>query len=641
MNIAYALSAFAGLRPGEVRARKWPSVDLRARKIYVRESVDGPTKDKDARVVPIVDGLAQVLTAWPEESGQAGGSRGYGKLRTNDQSAGKTECRMPRMDRVVRWATVLPFAALACGASSVSSSSSDGAGFGGAAAGSGTAGSGGASQQVSSSVSLEGSPLYTRVQRLTNTQWRNAVTDILRLEAPASLGADLRAPPPGTEFTNNEKVLYVSAQDALDFETGSEAAAALATGTESALARLYSGTDRAGFVSALGRRAFRRPLSADEQAKYERVFALGEELYGAGFAQGAALVIRALLVSPHFLYRTELGPIGEPLSGYEAASKLSFWLVGTTPSDALLDSAAAGELDSADGLERLARQMLGQPHAVEVARDFHAQAFRLNRYPAIAKNVPGYDDAVSAEAAAASSRFFDRVFEGGEGLREILTSPRAFVGPRLAPLYGMAPPDAIEERTLDAARAGYFLQVPFLLLFSNNEQPGTIGRGIALSDEVLCDQLPAENADIPPVPTPAAGETNRDRIERFTADCGTCHKLFINPLGFAFEAFDGLGRWRALDNNKPVDSSGSYPFADGSKSFADARELVQIMADTTQAHTCYAKKITGYALQRDIVEADRPLLGSLSEVSRNGSLKELVISVVRAPAFRLRAEGRP
>jgi hypothetical protein len=489
-------------------------------------------------------------------------------------------------------------------------------------------------------VSLDGSPLYTRVQRLTNRQWKNAVTDILRLEDPGSLGDDFRTPPLASGFTNNERFLFVNVQEALDFERGSEAAAALATGTESALARLHSGTDRAGFVSAFGRRAFRRPLGAEEQRKYEGVFALGEELYGAGFAQGAALVIRAMLVSPHFLYRTELGPAGEPLNGYEAASKLSFWLLGTTPSDALLDSAAAGELDSADGLEQAARQMLDRAGAVEVARDFHAQAFRLSRDVPTAKiAVPEFDDAVSAEAIEAASLFFDGVFEGG-GLREILTSPRAFVGPKLAPLYGVEPPDGIEEMTLDPARVGYFLQVPFLSTFSDDEQPGTVGRGIALNHEVLCNEIPAVSPSS--LGDRAPGETNREFITRATAGCtGSCHEVFFNPLGFAFEGFDGLGRRREADNGRPVDTTGSYPFADGTRDFADARELVQIMADSEQAHTCYAKKVTGYALQRDIVEADRPLLESLAEVSREGSLRDLVISLVRAPAFRLRAEGLP
>ena len=112
-------------------------------------------------------------------------------------------------------------------------------------------------------------------------------------------------------------------------------------------------------------------------------------------------------------------------------------------------------------------------------------------------------------------------------------------------------------------------------------------------------------------------------------------------LGFAFEGFDGLGRQRELDNGVPVDTTGSFPFESGRRQFADARELMRILAEEAQAHTCYAKMLAGYALQRDVVEKDRPLLGDLATVSRERSLKEMVISLVRNPAFRLRAEGMP
>ena len=139
----------------------------------------------------------------------------------------------------------------------------------------------------------------------------------------------------------------------------------------------------------------------------------------------------------------------------------------------------------------------------------------------------------------------------------------------------------------------------------------------------------------------APGHTNRERVEALTASCGSCHSKYLDPLGFAFEGFDGMGRARDVDNGVPVDAPGSYPFEDGTRQFADARELMRIMADGTQAHTCYAKMLTGYALQRDIVTGDRPLLDELAGVSRERSLKEMVISLVRNPAFRLRQEGTP
>jgi len=488
---------------------------------------------------------------------------------------------------------------------------------GGAPAGSGGTGSGGQPPGGSNSINLDGSPIYTRIQRLTNGQWERAVTDVLRLASPANFPRDFSTPASGggTDFANNEKLLFVDLQAQLDFEAGSEKAAAVATGSADALARLYAGTDAPGFVRTVGRRAFRRPLTTDEQAKYQDVFALGERLYGAGFANGAALVIRALLQSPKFLYRSELGAAGAPLDGYELASKLSFLLLGTTPSDELLDAAAAGALDAVDGLERAARAMLEQPAAVEIMRDFHGQLYRLALYDDINRtDVPA---SIESELAETSHRFFDAVFTSGEGLRAILTS------------------------ALDSSRIGYFMQVPFLLLNGREDGPDSIRRGAALADEVLCLDLVGHTVPLPPLPPLAAGQTNRDRVEKLTASCAGCHGDLINPLGFAFEGFDGLGQPRDLDNGVPVDTTGTFSFEGGTRRFADARELMRILADGTQAHTCYAKMLTGYALQRDVVEKDRPLLGDLATVSRERSLKDMVISLVRNPAFRLRAEGTP
>jgi hypothetical protein len=506
-------------------------------------------------------------------------------------------------------------------------------------------GSAGAGDLPPSSVALEGSPFYTRVQRLTNSQWEHAVTDILRLGSPPHQGETFEAPVAGTtDFTNNERVLNVSSTLASSYQSAAEAVAALATGSDAGLAALYPSDDESGFVAALGRRAFRRPLSETEQQRYEGVFARGQELYGPTFANGAALVIRAMLESPYFLYRTELGPSGEPLDDYEVAAKLSFWLRDTTPSDELLDRAAAGELGSADALETLARQMLEEPAAVEVMRDFHGQLMHLDRLAVIVKpSVPEYSEAINPELLDTSRAFFDHVFQDNLGLREILTSTTGYVGPGMAALYGLPAPTAgLEPRDLGPARLGYFMQLPFLMVNGINREPDSIHRGVALNLDVLCADTGAPVANLPPVPPQEPGQTNRERITALTAGCGgACHSVYLDPLGFAFEGFDGMGLERTTDNGRTIDSSGTYPFSDGVRSFADARELVQTIADSTQAHTCYAKKLTSFGLQRDIVAGDGPLLDSLAPVSRDASLKELIVALVRDPAFRTRQEVTP
>jgi hypothetical protein len=492
------------------------------------------------------------------------------------------------------------------GAGGDGSGGSGNAGNGGTS-GSSTGGSAGATEP-GTDLLLEGSPIYTRVQRLTNAQWERAVTDILRLGAPANLAQGFPQPVAGTtDFTNNEKLLFVDHPTALDLELAAEAAAALATGSPEALAALYSGTDAAGLVRTLGRRAFRRPLTDTEETRYQAIFALGEDLYGTGFANGASLVIRAMLQSPSFLYRTELGADGAPLDSYEIASKLSFWLLGTTPSDALLDAADQGELADADAVEAVARDMLEQPAAREVTRDFHGQLFGLARYRSVAKpNVPEFSDALNAELEEASHLFFERIFAEGLGWREVLLTSDGFIGPGLAPLYEVDPPAGFELRSLGPSRAGYFMQVPFLLLNGVDRASDPTQRGIAVAREVLCAAPATELTD---------------------------------PLGYAFERFDGMGQERELDSG--VDTAGSFPFADGVKEFADAQELMQIFAETRQTHACYSKKVVGYALQRDVVEADRPLLEALAGVSSGDAVKELMVALARDPAFRLRQGSKP
>ena len=512
-----------------------------------------------------------------------------------------------------------------------------------AAGGSGAVMAGGtASVDELSFVDLTGAPIYTRVQRLTNRQWENAVSDILRFEQRGELSAGFAAPIAGvTTFDNDERVLFVDSRNFSDFEAAAEAAATLATGSAQALAALAAGDDAPGFVRVFGRRAFRRPLSADEEAKYQGVFALGERLYGAGFAHGAALVIRAMLQSPHFLYRTELGKAGDRLGPYELAAKLSFWLLGTTPSDALLDAAAAGELASDGQLEATARSMLEDPRAAAVMRDFHGQLLHVEYLDGVSKPfVPEYDSSINADLALASNAFFDFLFAQNLGVRELLSSKQAFVSRGLAPFYGVdAPASGLELRNLGPTRSGYFMQLPFLMLWGQNAEPDSIMRGFQLESAILCGPRRPEPATVVrPPPARMPGQTNRQYVSQLTSCGASCHR-YIDPLGFALEGFDGVGRKRALDDGQAIDSAGSYPLAEGVMSFADGNELMAVLAGSEQVHTCYSKHVTSYALGRELVESDRPLLQSLGKVSLSHSLKEVVVALVRDPAFRTRKEG--
>ncbi|MDD9937934.1 MAG: DUF1592 domain-containing protein [Myxococcales bacterium] len=521
----------------------------------------------------------------------------------------------------------------------------------GAAAPPGAADPADAIDPTGGALNLAGSPTYFRVVRLTNTQLTRSVQAILGLHAPPAHAETFQDAVSGTtDFTNNELVLDIDSRGWSDYQLAAEALAAEVAGDGALLAQLYSGTDAPGFIATVGRRAYRRPLTPDEVAGYQTLFDLGSSMSGSWspFAKGAAVVLEAMLQSPHFLYRTELGEVGAPLTGYEMAAKLSLWLRNTTPDDALLDAAERGELDTAAGAAAIAQQMLDEPAALDVMREFHGQLLHMKRFSELSKvGVPSYDEAINPELAEASYLFFDRIFSQGLGLQEVFLSTTGFVSPRMAPFYGLPAQGAgFAEHDLGGGRLGYFTQLPFLMLYAHNDGPDAIHRGVSMSLDVLCAPLGPPAAVIPPLPTPRPGQTNRQRVDEHTSGCGgACHNDMINPLGFAFEHFDGMGQYREMEQNGaellPIDSSGSFEFIDGEKSWQDATELMQVLAADPQTHLCFSKKLASFGLQRDVVADDMAMLSELSSTSRTGSLKQLVLALVQQDAFRIRAGGAP
>lgn len=504
-------------------------------------------------------------------------------------------------------------------------------------------------QDTASKLKLAGSPKYFRVMRITNDQWTHSVQSVLALTAPPTYAEAFQNAVSGTtDFANNELVLSIDSRDWSDYRTAAEALAAQVTADPAQLARVYSGTDGAGFINAVGRRIYRRPLSPAETATYQKLFDTGPSQSGtqSAFAKGAGLVLEAMLQSPHFLYRTELGAAGAPLSSYEIAAKLSLWLRDTTPDDALLDAAAGpGQLDTATGAAAIAQKMLDEPGAKAVMRKFHGVFLRFDRFAQLSKG-DGFNAALTPELAESSFLFFDKIFSQGLAVKDIFLSTKGFVGPNMAPLYGAgapAPASGFVEQELGANRPGYFLQLPFLILYSRPDGPDSIHRGVNMSLDVLCAPLGEFGGEIPKLPARLPKQTNRMRVDAHTTGCGTvCHNNMINPLGFAFENFDGMGQYRETELNGtdelPIDSSGSFAFVDGTKSYKNASELMQVLASDPQPHLCYSKRLASFALQRDIIDTDLPLLAELSSVSTSGSsVKQVMVDLVKQDAFRVRS----
>ena len=543
---------------------------------------------------------------------------------------------------------------LAISAACSASSSGPGAGASGAGPGVNPAGQGGGAAQAggtstnpsNSPVSMPGMPIYSRFLRLTNGQWENSVHDILKLSAPTGQsGQFLHSVSGTTDFDNNERVVVVNNDNWSDFQGAAEAVAAKVTATDQALQAVVATTDPATFIKTFGRRAFRRDVTAAEVTTYTALHTKGSTFSGSqsAFTKGAALVITAMLQSPNFLYRTEMADDGAPLSGYEMAAKLSLWIRNTTPTDAMLDAASKGSFDSADSAVAQAKTMLEDPAALVSIRDMHSQLYKIELLDTITKDqVQGYSDGLKAEFTSAAVSFFDYIYKQNLGVKDILTTDVGFAGPLMAQLYGVKITGTAVQQVPLTNRAGWYTQAPYLTQWANNNDPDSIHRGVRINLDTLCLALGPPSMMLPPVPALMPNQSNRQRYETLTNGCGApCHTVYINPLGFAFENYDGVGRVRTTDNGQPVDTTGSYPFADGTKSFSGAADLMQLLASSKEAHQCWSKKMASYALERDIVDTERPVIEKLGAVSSasGGSLKQVMLALVQSDAFRTHVGG--
>lgn len=490
---------------------------------------------------------------------------------------------------------------------------------------------------------LTGDIATTRFARLTNEQWQRAVKDLLRLEElPTRESQFFETIGAGaTDFVNDQSRLQMSNTQWAQFQSAAESLTQRVSATDAAMQVVHAQSEPETFVRDFGLRAFRRPLRDDEVVRYLAVFETGTTLSGdqSEFTKGASLVVETMLQSPNFLYRTEVGAAGTPLSGYERAAKLSLYILRTTPSDELLAKAAQGALDTVEGVVAEARAMLETDEAAATFRDFHAELYELNRFRSISKSDPVFTDAVATELVAASEAFFDRVYREGHGLSEILTTRQGFVGPATAQFYGISPaPQSLVEMELPEERAGFFTQLPYLMYFARDMQSYGILRGVHINTEVLCAKLPELGMAAPPLPE-VEYVTSREYMEKGTVCGGTCHTEYINPLGFSMENFDGLGRKRELDNGVPVDTTGSYPFVGGETPFSDAVDLMHTIASNDMAHECYSRYIASYGLGRTLGAKDYDLVKDLTSKSMgsNASTKELILMLVGSAEFNTRA----
>jgi hypothetical protein len=539
------------------------------------------------------------------------------------------------------------------------------------------------------------------LRRLTRDQYVNSVTDLLADAAPQG-ASELRgnsvvagATLPSDERVGPFRSNVVAPPSGLDVQQLMESAervadtAASRAGAVLGCAPATDGLERCAeaFLDGFGRRAFRRPLHPEERARYRRLFleaaaappaparparraaaekeVPGEAAIAGRAAEGVRAVVRALVQSPAFLLHTrEDGPPAGPdvvrLGPHALASRLSYFLWASAPDDALLSAAARGALDTPEGLRAEARRLLDDDRARRGLVAFHLQWLGVEDVASVQKQAKLFPDWKGAVGGAAlgtafrveTERFVDGVVRGGLGggrLEALLSAPQSFLDGPLFALYGVAPPAAASPDrpvALDPRqRAGLLTQGSVLAYHAHATQSSPVARGVLIRRHVLCQDLPDPPPDVDSTPPdPDARLTTRERFEehRESGVCGRCHKL-IDPIGFGFEAYDAIGRFRQTENDKPVDATGTIVGTDDlDGDFDGAVDLARRLAGSRQVRRCYVRQWFRFALGREESEADACSLDALDRrfEASGGDIRELLLSLPTTDAFRHRALTR-
>ncbi len=413
-------------------------------------------------------------------------------------------------------------------------------------------------------------------------------------------------------------------------------------------------------IGTLARRAYRRPVTA---ADVEHLFGFFESGRRQGdFDSGIQTVLERVLVDPEFLFRVPRPPADAGTAVYriddrELASRLSFFLWNSIPDDALLAAAERGALSNPRGLERQVRRMLADPRSERLARNFFDRWLELHKIRNVAPDptiFPAFDENLRDAMQRETELFLASLLREDRSALDLLQADYTFVNERLARHYGL--PDVYGNHfrrvTLpDDRRAGLIGKGSILTLTSYSTRTSVVNRGKWLLERVLGAPPPAPPANVPPLEESAgdvaAPTSQRERMEAHRANpsCAVCHRL-TDPLGFALDNFDAIGRWRTTDDPRipgqrgpVIDASGVTP--DGYR-FEGPAGLRGLLLDRRQQFVrTVAEKLLTYALGRRLEYYDRPVVRSIVRNAEESDYRwsALVLGVVESAPFQLRRVG--
>lgn len=488
---------------------------------------------------------------------------------------------------------------------------------------------------------------------LTRLEYQNTVNDLFGL----SLNLVNSLPDENTVggFDNNSEQNQVSSLRMDAYLTQAEKVAAQAVQDSWSKIMPCSQQDLAcgrQFIQSFGKRAFRRPLSTAEVDTFAANFS------GVAFRDAVEKTVLAMLVSPNFLYRSELGELQADgtykLTPYEVASSLSYLFWGSMPDDTLFQAADQNALDTPAQRIAQASRLLAAPRSRQQVGNFVGQwLLKGSPYTLPAKDAsvyPAYTNEVKAALSQELINFFNYVtFDSTQTFRELYTADYVIANKTLADFYHLSGPSssAFEKTPVtDGTRTGLLTLGSVLARYSNSNESHPFKRGRFYFERVLCHELPEPaNFGLVQPPDPDPNITTRQRFDFHSnafPSCYSCHQYLDGP-GFGFENYDGAGQFRSTENGNPINASailrGMETYSpDEALTFSDLNHLSALTADSPAAAQCVARQYYRYTTGRLESEADTCALDSyLQSYKDNGyNLQTMLISIVNAPNFTVR-----
>lgn len=495
------------------------------------------------------------------------------------------------------------------------------------------------------------SPGRSPLRRLTRFEYSNTVEALLgdTSQPGLNLPAELLGNGFGNDADNQPSSSFLIEQYA---NLAADLAARLTT---SEIASRYDACIAAGpadedacarsFITRFAEAAYRRPVQSVE---VDELVTLQQALRAHGdFLSSVTGVAEAILQSPDFLYRVEFGADAagaRPLTGYEMASRLSYFFWGSPPDAQLLLAAANGELSSEDGVQTQAERLLEDPKARHVIEFFFNSYLPINNLTDQTRDkelFPTFSAQVgNLQHQEVQQLLMHEIFDGEGTWDSILTAPYTFVNEELASFYGISGVVGEEFVKVDidtTKRLGLLTQAGVLTGTTVTNATNPVRRGGYLLSHVLCIDvpLPSEDllAEIKP-PEPYTGDTGRERYAAHSQDtrCAGCH-AFLDPPGFALENFDAVGLWRDQENGVTIDASGNLP---GIGEFSGPVELVQRIAENPDTHACFAQQWQKFAYGRRLDPQDKCNKQQLTSAFEESGhdVKQLLLAVTRTDGFR-------